>query len=58
MDALRISLGPDAPAVVRLEQAMTELAAASRALRELAQEMERNPSGMIRGRAVPERKNP
>jgi paraquat-inducible protein B len=58
MDAIRISLGPEAPVVVRLEQAMAELAAASRAFRELAQELERNPSGIVRGRAVQENKKP
>ena len=58
LDAIRLSLGPEAPAVVRMEQAMAELAAASRAFRELAQELERNPSGIVRGRAVQENKKP
>jgi len=56
LEAVRLSLGPDAPAVIRMEQAMAELAAASRAFRELAIEFERNPSGPIRGRAVQEKK--
>ena len=58
LDAIRLSLGPEAPVVVRMEQAMAELAAASRAFRELAQELERNPSGIVRGRAVQENKKP
>lgn len=58
LDAIRMSLGPEAPVVVRMEEAMAELAAASRAFRELAQELERNPSGVVRGRAVQENKKP
>jgi paraquat-inducible protein B len=58
LEALQLSMGPDAPAVIRMEEAMAELAAASRAFRELAQELERNPSGIVRGRAVQEKRKP
>jgi paraquat-inducible protein B len=58
LDAIRLSLGPEAPVVVRMEEAMAELAAASRAFRDLAQELERNPSGIVRGRAVQENRKP
>ena len=41
---------PESPMVVQFERAMTELGAASRALRELADYLERNPSSLVRGR--------
>lgn len=41
---------PESPVFVQFEQAMTELSGASRALRDLADYLERNPSALIRGR--------
>jgi paraquat-inducible protein B len=41
---------PESPMFVQFERAMTELGAASRALRELADYLERNPSALVRGR--------
>jgi len=41
---------PEAPMFVQFERAMTELGAASRALRDLAEYLERNPSALVRGR--------
>lgn len=43
-------LEPGSPVFVQFEQAMTELSGASRALRDLADYLERNPSALIRGR--------
>ena len=41
---------PESPVFVQFERAMTDLSGASRALRELADYLERNPSALIRGR--------
>jgi paraquat-inducible protein B len=41
---------PGSPVFVQFEQAMTDLSGASRALRNLAEYLERNPSSIIRGR--------
>ncbi|MEE2899053.1 MAG: MlaD family protein [Gemmatimonadota bacterium] len=43
-------LEPESPLFVRFEHAMTDLSAASRALRSLADYLERNPSTILRGR--------
>ena len=44
------ALEPTSPASVRFEEAMQELSAASRALRDLAEYLERNPSSILRGK--------
>jgi paraquat-inducible protein B len=41
---------PESPLFIRFERAMTDLGDASRALRDLADYLERNPSALIRGR--------
>lgn len=41
---------PESPVLVEFERAMIELSGASRALRDLADYLERNPSAVIRGR--------
>ena len=41
---------PESPLLVRFERAMIDLSEASRALRELADYLERNPSSLVRGR--------
>jgi len=46
---------PTSPASVRFDQAMLDLSAASRALRELTEYIERNPSALLRGRPGGER---
>jgi paraquat-inducible protein B len=43
-------LEPQSPVFVQFERAMTELGGASRALRDLADYLERNPSALVRGR--------
>ncbi|MDH3207975.1 MAG: MlaD family protein [Gemmatimonadota bacterium] len=43
-------LEPESPVFVQFERAMTDLSGASRALRDLADYLERNPSALIRGR--------
>jgi paraquat-inducible protein B len=44
------ALAPESPPFVEFERAMIELSGASRALRDLADYLERNPSALIRGR--------
>ena len=44
------TLDPQSPMFVQFERAMSELGSASRALRDLADYLERNPSALIRGR--------
>ncbi len=44
------TIAPESPVLVEFERAMTELTAASRALRDLADYLERNPSALVRGR--------
>jgi len=50
IDGIEGTIAPDAPMFVEFERAMVELAAASRALRDLADYLERNPSALVRGR--------
>jgi paraquat-inducible protein B len=44
-------LEPNSPLLIQFEEAMAELSAAGRAMRNLADYLERNPSALIRGRA-------
>jgi ABC-type transporter Mla subunit MlaD len=41
---------PESPLFIRFERAMMDLSEASRALRDLAEFLERNPSALVRGR--------
>jgi paraquat-inducible protein B len=50
LDALDGVLEPRSPVFVRFEKAMMDLSAASYALRNLADYLERNPSALVRGR--------
>ena len=50
LDGVETTLDPRSPMFVEFERAMGELAAASRALRDLADYLERNPSALVRGR--------
>src|SRR5690606_2292645 len=45
---------PEAPLVIRAEQALRELERAARAVQQLAQTLERNPSLILYGRPAPE----
>lgn len=49
-------LQPDAPLQYQLNESLTDVAAAARALRSLAEDLERNPSALIRGKATSEEK--
>lgn len=50
LDGVEGTFDPRSPMFVEFERAMTELAGASRALRDLADYLERNPSALVRGR--------
>lgn len=50
LDGVRGTVDPGSPAFVQFERAMIELGGASRALRDLADYLERNPSALVRGR--------
>jgi paraquat-inducible protein B len=45
------TLDPQSPVIVGLEESLREIAAAARALRQLTEYLERNPSALLRGRA-------
>lgn len=45
------TLDPGSPVIVALEESLREFAAAARALRQLTEYLERNPSAVLRGRA-------
>jgi len=45
-------LEPDSPVVYRLSQSLDDLSQASRAIRRFAEDLERNPSVLIRGKAT------
>jgi paraquat-inducible protein B len=47
-------LQPDAPVLYQLNESLTDVSAAARALRSLAEDLERNPSVLIRGKPTPE----
>lgn len=48
--AARATVEPGSPVSVRLEEALAEMAATMRALRELAEYLDRNPSSIVRGK--------
>lgn len=50
LDGVSGTVEPGSPAFVQFERAMIELGGASRALRDLADYLERNPSALVRGR--------
>lgn len=47
----RAALDPQSPVAVRLEESLREIASTARALRELIEYLQRNPSSLVRGRA-------
>ena len=50
LDGVSGTIEPGSPTFVQFERAMVELGGASRALRDLADYLERNPSALVRGR--------
>jgi paraquat-inducible protein B len=61
LDATKGTLGqvcslivPDSPVLYELRRSLADLSAASRAIRRFAEDLERNPSVLVRGRAVEE----
>ena len=57
LDNVAMLLDPGAPLVIEAQQSMTDAAAAAFAIRRFAEELERNPSVVLRGKAVAEDKN-
>jgi paraquat-inducible protein B len=49
-------LQPDSPVMFQLGRTLADLAEAARAIRRLTEELERNPSVLVRGKAAPEEK--
>ena len=54
LDALRASLGPEAPLIYQSGQTLEQVSEAARSLRELTDYLQRNPSAIVRGRSVPQ----
>jgi paraquat-inducible protein B len=52
---LRLTIRPDAPALVRLEEALLAVESMSRSLQALTDYLARNPSAVIRGKPEPEK---
>jgi paraquat-inducible protein B len=50
LDRIQSGLQPDAPLVYRANQALEDVSAAARSLRELSDYLQRNPSAIVRGR--------
>ncbi len=51
--SVRATLGPESPVVVRLNRSLEDVSSAARAVHGLADELERNPSVLVRGKYVP-----
>ncbi len=54
MEQLQTLLKPDAPLTYSLNRSLNDLSAATRAIRQFAEELERNPSVLLRGKSIPE----
>jgi paraquat-inducible protein B len=52
VDSVRLTLGPDSPTIVRMNRSLDDLSGAARAVHNLADELERNPSVLVRGKYV------
>lgn len=56
LDNANIVLQPNSPIMYQLGRSLADLAQAAQAIRRLAEDLERNPSALVRGRAVREEK--
>ncbi len=54
LDSINEVLDPESPAFYQFSRSMEDMAAATRAIRRLAEDLERNPSTLLRGRATEE----
>jgi paraquat-inducible protein B len=54
IDGVGATLDPDAPLMVDLHRSLDEFAEAARAVRSLAEYLERNPGALVRGKAITE----
>jgi paraquat-inducible protein B len=50
LDHIQTTLEPDSPLVYRADEALQNVSAAARSLRELGDYLQRNPSAIVRGR--------
>lgn len=53
LDGVRVLLAPGSPLTYQLARTLDEVSAAARSVRTLADALERDPSAIVRGRAVP-----
>jgi paraquat-inducible protein B len=56
LDGVRVLLEPGSPLTYQLGRTLEELAGAARAVRTLAESLERDPAVLVRGKYVPEEK--
>jgi paraquat-inducible protein B len=54
LDGIRVQLEPSSPLAYQLGRTLADLGDAARAVRVLADELERDPSSVVRGKAAPE----
>jgi paraquat-inducible protein B len=52
LEALQTSLGPESPLMYQSGETLAQVAAAARSLKELTDYLQRNPSALVRGRAL------
>ncbi len=53
LGTVKVTLGPDSPTIVRMNQSLEDVSSAARAVHNLADELQRNPSILVRGKYVP-----
>lgn len=54
LEQLQVTLQPDGPLLYSMSRTLTDLSAAARAIRQVAEELERDPSALLRGRGLSE----
>jgi phospholipid/cholesterol/gamma-HCH transport system substrate-binding protein len=53
VESVRSTLGPGSPTIVRMNQSLADVSSAARAVHNLADELERNPTILVRGKYIP-----
>jgi paraquat-inducible protein B len=54
LDEMRIFVAPDSPLVYQIRETLQDLSASARAIRRLTDDLQRNPSMLVRGKTAPE----